>query len=430
MKAQTEFLDEEEFRILNYLRGRVADVEEVSRETKIGYIKCGKFLKHTLKLGIVTKSEKTPEVFPRNIDVNLEVFSRFPLPFLSAPSTVDVFITSKCNLKCVHCFSATIEQTDLSLNALESIFDQLEKMRVLEVRINGGEPLMHPQIYSILRMLEHRRFRKVILTNGTLLNDRIVKQLKKSNVTPTVSLDDSDAHDHDLFRGVEGAFEKTVAGLKTLQKNEVQYGINCCLHVKNIDRVEDIIKLAANEGACRITLLNLEPVGRVRSHKEWVPSLEKYESALPRLIALKAKYRNIDVSLDAFLSCSIPREAVLEAKRGYVSCRAGRTALSIFSDCCVYPCNSVVGDVKWNMGSLKDETLQDVWFSKRWAFFRGATRISDLEKCSSCKEKWGCRDFYCRLLPYVVTGDPFGPSLRCRDSGEDALRDIETRLLW
>lgn len=414
VKAQTEFLDEDEFKILNRLYGRVADIEEVSRDTKISPSKCAKFLKRALESELVRKSEIATEAFPaKSTEINREFFARFPVPILSAPSSVDVFITSRCNLKCVHCFSAANAAVDLSLEDLQSIFDQLEKMGVLEVRINGGEPLLHPSIGKVLQMLERRRFRKVILTNGTLLSDEIAKQLKKSNVTPTVSLDDSDAEGHDLFRGVNGTFEKTLAGLKTLQKNRVQFGINCCLHAKNLNKIENIVNLVANQGASRIAFLDLKPIGRMRNHKEWVPLQREYEATVPHLMVSKAKHRRIDVSLDVFLSCPVLRESVLEARKGYISCKAGRTGMSIFSDGLVYPCNSVIGDPKWIMGNSKNETLTDVWFSDNWAFFRGAVKTNDLKKCRDCKAMKRCKDFYCRLLPYAATGDPFGPSPKC-----------------
>jgi radical SAM protein with 4Fe4S-binding SPASM domain len=264
-------------------------------------------------------------------------------------------------------------------------------------------------------MLEYRHFRKVIITNGTLLSDKIARQFKKSNVIPTVSLDDSNAHGHDLFRGVEGTFEKTLAGLRILKENRIQYGINCCLHTKNLDKVENIINLAASQEACRIAFLDLEPLGRMSNNKEWMPSQREYEANLAHLMFLKAKHRNIDVSLDVFLLCPVLRESSLEAKRGYISCRAGRTILSIFSDGCVYPCNAVIGDPKWKMGNLKNETLTDIWFSEKWAFFRGAIKISDLDKCRSCKERKGCKELYCRLLPYATTGNPFGPGPKCSE---------------
>lgn len=416
MKVQTEFLDENEYRILEYLYGKSADIEEVARETKIAVGKCKKFLKHAIELGFVKKTEvESWNLPPEREKVNRELFKTFSIPFLSAPSSVDLFITNRCNLKCVHCFSTRRESAvrDLSLAELQSVFTQLEKMGVLEVRINGGEPLSHPSINKILEMLESRRFRKVIITNGTQLTEKIVKQLKKSNITPTVSLDDSDAQDHDLFRGVEGSFEKTIAGLKILQENGVQYGINCCLHTKNLLKVESIINLVTSLGACRIAFLDLKPLGRMRENKDWMPSHREYEAVLARLISAKAKHRGIDVSLETFLSCYVFKESVLEAKKGYISCRAGKTGLSIFNDGSVYPCNVVVGDPKWNMGNLKNEALKEIWFFRNWAFFRGGVKMSDLEKCRNCKDMKRCEDFYCRLIPYVTTGDPFARNPRC-----------------
>lgn len=416
VKTETEFLNEDEFKILEYLYGRHADAEEVARETKTSYGECAKFLKRMIQLGYVRTDRVTRETLPpKRTKVSRELFEKFSIPFLSAPASVDVFITNRCNLKCVHCFSNRKERNvqDLPLNELMFIFDQMEKMGVLEVRINGGEPLMHPAIDKILLALGTRRFRKVIITNGTLLNDEIAKLLKKSNVIPTISLDDSDADGHDLFRGTNGAFKKTLGGLKILQKNKVQYGINCCLHAKNLHKYESIIKLSANNGACRIAFLDLKMVGRMKDHKEWIPSYIEYEEALASLMMVKSKYREIDVSLDVFLSCHPLRESILEARKGYVSCRAGKTELSICSDGTVYPCNLVIGDPEWNMGNVRAETLFDVWFSRNWAFFRGAVKTNDLKECRDCRDLRRCRNFYCRLLPYVTTGDAFGPSPKC-----------------
>jgi radical SAM protein with 4Fe4S-binding SPASM domain len=416
VKAQTKFLDEDEFRILQYIYNRSADVCEIAKETKINFRKCTKFLNLAVKLEFVKENDQSEIYPPERAKVDNKLFSKFSVPFLSAPSSVDVFITSKCNLQCVHCFSTKIESTELSMDEIKSILDQLEKNGVLEVRINGGEPLLHSNIDKALQMLGTRRFRKVLLTNGTLVTDSIAKQLKKSNITPTISLDDSNAQGHDLFRGVEGSFEKTLAGLKILQKNKVQYGINCCLHAKNLNRVNDIVALAVSCGASRISFLDLKRLGRMRNNEEWMPSQKEYQVAMAHIMMAKTMNKSIDVSLDAFLSCPVLREMILEAKRGYITCEAGRTRLSISSEGLVYPCNTVVGDSKWNMGNLRSENLTDVWNSKKWAFFRGAVKKSDLRNCRNCKDMKGCTDFYCRLLPYATTGDAFASSPKCGSS--------------
>lgn len=415
-RVKTEFLTNEESAILEYIYDKPADIVEISREVGINYGRCEKFLKRMLKSGYVKSTvEATGHKPPKRIKTGSELYGRFPVPFLSGPASVDVFITSQCNQHCIHCFSNDGGKTqELSFNDLESIFDQLENIGVLEVRINGGEPLSHREIRRILSSLKSRRFRKVILTNGTLLDEDTALLLKESGIVPTVSLDDSVAADHDLFRGVRGSFKRTVEALKILQRHEIQYGINCCLHKNNLSRCEDIIGLAATYGASRIAFLDLKPVGRMRNHLDWIPSYTECQESMKRLTVARAKHKGIDVSLDVFMHCLPLKESVLEARKGYVSCQAGKTRLSIDSGGSVYPCNLVISDPQWVMGDVKKEKVWDIWFSEKWSFFRGKVKIDDLKRCKGCRNLRKCTDFYCRLLPYSTNGDPFGAHPKCR----------------
>jgi radical SAM protein with 4Fe4S-binding SPASM domain len=401
---------------LEYIYDKPADVIAISKEAGMNYEESKKFLRRTMKLGYVQIDDGRKVKPPERVDVDPKLYEGFTVPFLSAPTSVDIFITSRCNLNCVHCFSMGGEglMKELSLNELESTFDQMERMGVLEVRINGGEPFLHPEIGKILLTLKARRFRKVIITNGTLLDDRMVNLLKESGTIPTISLDDSEAKEHDLFRGIKGSFGRTIAAIKLLQKNGVQYGINCCLHKRNLNRCREIINLAVKCGACRIAFLDLKMTGRMKNHKEWVPSYREYERIMFKLLVERARYkRRIDVALDVFLHCEPLKESILEAKRGYVSCQAGKTRLSIDSDGSAYPCNLVLSDPKWLLGNIRKEKMYDLWFSQKWSFFRGGVKTSDLQKCRDCKSLIRCKDFYCRLLPYVTDSNPFGPHPKC-----------------
>jgi len=130
-------------------------------------------------------------------------------------------------------------------------------------------------------------------------------------------------------------------------------------------------------------------------------------------LVAKAKHRKIDVALDVFLHCYPLRESILEAKKGFVSCSAGKTRLSIDSDGFVYPCNMAISDPQWRMGNVKNDSISDIWFSSKWDFFRGKVKVQDLEKCRSCRKLNKCEDFYCRLLPYAASGNLFGPHPKC-----------------
>lgn len=415
-RGRSEFLSREEFRVLEYIYDRTADLQEICRETGFKREACEKFLKRMAWLGYVKVNLRENEIKPlERIRIDPEAYRTFPLPFLSAPASVDIFITGRCNLRCVHCFSSDGgSSTELSFGELKSIFDQLERIGVLEVRINGGEPFLHPNIREILMNLKSRRFRKVILTNGTLLDEESVSLLKEAGIIPTVSLDSATAEEHDSFRGVEGSFKRTLEALELLKKKRMLYGINCCLHRKNLKSYEKIVKLAWRHGAYRISFLDLKTVGRMRENLDWLPSYGEYKAIALEIHATKFKYRKrIDVSLDVFLHCPLLRESLWEARNGYVSCQAGRSRLSIDSDGYVYPCNLVLSDPLWRMGDISRSKIIDVWFSEKWLFFRGGVKISDLKKCKTCKHLWNCRDFYCRLLPYITSGDRLAPHPKC-----------------
>jgi radical SAM protein with 4Fe4S-binding SPASM domain len=415
-RAETVFLTRSEYKILDCVASKGADAIEVSRETGATRSECERFLHRMSKMGFVLQDADVKTNPVENEQNHEEIHARFPLPLLSAPTSIDIFITSKCNLNCVHCFAnADKQRGELSFDELKSVFDQLERMRVFELRINGGEPLLHPNIREILSDLGKRKFRKVLLTNGTLLNDDIADLLEKSEVIPTISLDGSNADEHDAFRGAHGSFDQTIKALILLQKREIEYGINCCVHTKNLNKCREITDLAIRYRASRIAFLDLKKVGRMKANLSWVPTREEYEQAMLELLATKVKrMKRIDVALDTFLHCRPLKETIREAEeRRYVSCPAGRMRMSINSDGAVYPCNLVISDETWTMGNVRDNPLSDIWLSNKWLPFRGGMKIDDLWKCRNCGELMKCRDFYCRLLPYASSGDLLGPHPSC-----------------
>lgn len=415
-KVETIFLSELEYHLLKSLHNASKKIAEISRTINLDVSTCKNIVQGLLEKGLIIDSEEKINLGLITRDTLYpESLSKFKIPFLSSPISVDIFITNRCNLHCVHCFSADDkkDKKDMALEDLTRLFDRLERNVVFEVRLNGGEPLVHPNIVDIIDDLEGRRFRKVLITNGTLLTDNVVKLLKSSGVIPTVSLDDSISEEHDRFRGISGSHEATLRGLKLLFKNQVQYGINTCIHRGNRKRFHKIIDLAKKYGAYRVSFLDLKNTGRMRKNTQWFPSVNEYQRMLPALYLARKMYEEIDVSYDVFLHCHPLQESIHEFKKGIISCSAGKSRMSIDSDGYVYPCNMVISDQKWSMGNVLHETISDIWFNEKWASFRGDVRIDDLLACNECERKSSCVDLYCRLYPYAATGDFFAPHPNC-----------------
>ncbi len=97
-----------------------------------------------------------------------------PIPSLRY---LELQITKRCNLKCKHCFLGDTEPLDLPLEKIRRILKDFEEMQGLRVLITGGEPLLHRNFSEINEFLKELAIRKILFTNGNLLDDDILKNL-------------------------------------------------------------------------------------------------------------------------------------------------------------------------------------------------------------------------------------------------------------
>ena len=142
-----------------------------------------------------------------------------------------------CNLKCKHCYLSCApggKPGFLSLEKVKKAIEESKNFNVEEIYLNGGEPLMHPDINNIIR-LTLKITNVTILTNGLLINDkkaRFLRQIENDHdyeLIFRVSLDHYTEVKNDEIRG-KGSFKKTISGISNL----IRYGFNPIISVVNI----------------------------------------------------------------------------------------------------------------------------------------------------------------------------------------------------
>ena len=142
-----------------------------------------------------------------------------------------------CNLKCRHCYLSclpTSKPSFLSLDKIKNAIEEAKKMQIKEIYLNGGEPLLHPDINNIIR-LSLKLANVTILTNGILINDkkaRFLRQIEQDHdyeLIFRVSLDHYTESKNDEIRG-KGSFKKTMSGIMNL----IRYDFNPIISVVNI----------------------------------------------------------------------------------------------------------------------------------------------------------------------------------------------------
>ncbi len=115
------------------------------------------------------------------------------------PTIIDFSITSACNLACPFCSveaekefeksNHICNEQELTLEEIDNIFSQFDKMGVLRVAITGGEPFMRKDCLDILKLANNYSFSHILNTNGTLIDEIIDTMIKRYDVKITTLYD-------------------------------------------------------------------------------------------------------------------------------------------------------------------------------------------------------------------------------------------------
>lgn len=174
-------------------------------------------------------------------------------------------VTKGCNLRCIHCRATATElmspddlPTAKALNIIKQIADFGNPILVL----SGGEPLYRPDIFELAEYGNSLGLRVALATNGTLVTRDVAEKIKHSGIKRvSISLDGSDAATHDSFRGIPGAFDAAVYGMRNLQDVGVSVQINTTIARHNAHQLPAVLELARRLGADALHTFLLVPVG-------------------------------------------------------------------------------------------------------------------------------------------------------------------------
>jgi MoaA/NifB/PqqE/SkfB family radical SAM enzyme len=137
-----------------------------------------------------------------------------------------MYIAGSCNLACRHCWIEPDYQADnkngkfIKLEYVKKAIKEAKPLGLQSVKLTGGEPMLHPHFREIVDFIDGENIGMVVETNGTLIDDEMAAYLKSKNHFGfiSVSIDGARADTHDQLRGIKGAYNKAMAGIKSLVK--------------------------------------------------------------------------------------------------------------------------------------------------------------------------------------------------------------------
>jgi radical SAM protein with 4Fe4S-binding SPASM domain len=286
-------------------------------------------------------------------------------------------------------------------------------MSCTRISLAGGEPLSSKNFWGILNIANEYIAAPSVLTNGTLLTKEVVSRLVNKVNNLQVSVDAYHPEAHDAIRGVKGAWDRTMAGIKRAVGAGIPVGIRITIFKKNIQDALPLMLLAKELGAksflarrvvCSGSGIESEKVSPLELKEVFLSLIKKgLEIGLP--IGFGDPFPHLLLSprrmQEAYDNASLLNGEIIGG------CSVSIDSMYIAQDGTVLLCPYL----PIYCGNVKTQSVKDIWRSSDAYQLARSIRGYLNGKCGRCDLKYACGG--CRANAYYETGNICGEDTGC-----------------
>ena len=324
---------------------------------------------------------------------------------------MNLMITGKCNLNCLHCFNAKDNaplNTELSYEDVLNILDQAKDIGVHTFTITGGEPLVHHRFLDILKAIYERdMFVFELNTNGLLLTQEMLDEFKKLNCRPLIKISFDGVGYHNWIRQHPKAEEMTLKAIELCIKNGFRVKAQVQVNRKNVDVMMKTARLLNDMGVDEMRLIRTTEAPRweKNSPQSSLPIEEYYQ----RMLEFSREYIDsgmkmvIDIwqFIRLFPQYKMYSLTPILCNKDQFNlripmCKGNRGMIAVSSHGEVVPCLQMSGyflEKGISLGNLFKTPLKDLVKDSPYLDLAMATvfkQIVENDKCGNCKYYKAC----------------------------------------
>lgn len=325
------------------------------------------------------------------------------MPDNKSPHFIDWAVTRRCNLKCRHCRGMPADELS-GAKALE-LADEICELKPGWVIIEGGEPLLYPDIRELLERFSRAKIPVHLITNGMLFDPGLAAAMPELGVRVMVSIDGASKQTYEQIRA--GAdFDTALDSTRAYARAGLLGAVNFTVLKSNYREITDFFRLAESLGAPRINFFGLKPCQEYRAE---LLSPNETETAV-RAACAGAQETGLDFFFDEPFFHALVKEWNLPLKK---SGPAAGIILPSTSACIIgeYLFIDPTGQVKpctfspESVAGVKDRSLKDIWAGLRNSDFWNQVKDPRNRKgrCATCKYLMDCKG--CRARTFILTQD-------------------------
>jgi len=355
-------------------------------------------------------------------------------------------ITRDCNLKCVHCYNdsgAGKTCDELSTSQAKVVLNDFVRFNVPSVLFSGGEPLMRPDLFELLEYAGRKGLRTVISTNGTLITDDVAWKIKQSGVSYVgISLDGM-GQVNDRFRGVPGAFDRAVQGIRNCQDAGLRTGLRLTLTRRNVQDLEALFDFFEEENIERACFYHFVPSGRGRTIMDDNLSHAQSRNAIETILAKTKLFKQAGRKTD-ILTVDNHVDGVylyLKLLKEEPSRAADVWKLLVWNGGGMYSSGVGIGCIDFNgkvhpnqfwghydLGDVRERHFSEIWLDPHEPLLKGLRNRRKYIKgrCKLCRFFEACGGSL-RVRADLYFGDPWAPDPGCYLTDDEIGLDAEKK---
>lgn len=313
------------------------------------------------------------------------------IPVEKIDKLVHINLTNNCNLRCAHCYMAAgIGPSHyLSIGKIIETVKQINEINgKSDIVISGGEPLMVPDIFDLLKALSDNKI--TLFTNGTLINEQNYKLICDCCDEIQISFEGITPKKYELIRGI-GNFERVINAISLLKSQEIRIILAITILPMTIDDIkENLIDFIKNLEYKNIEVRLNNEIEMTGNAVTMDMSNYSQEYADRVILDLMKQLQKMNATVD------FPTERNVR----FTNCGIG-TNIVINYDGKIYPCHKF-SYLHYDMNS----DMRKI-FSKFNEINR-ETSNDNIAKCRECELRYICSGG-CKIDNYNRTGDMMIP---------------------
>ena len=169
---------------------------------------------------------------------------------------VTLYLTERCNSRCVTCDYWRHGRADVNLEAVTRLLPSLVELQTKVALLSGGEPLLNPQWPDIAQLLRNNGLQLWLLTSGLSLAKHVGRVSELFDAA-TVSLDGTNSETYAAIRGLD-AFDRVCAGIRAAAATGLPVSLRVTVQRTNYTQLPAFVELARQLGARQISFLPVD----------------------------------------------------------------------------------------------------------------------------------------------------------------------------